>query len=350
MTKINSLTTDFGSPQVVLSFVISVIATTTISTVIAILSGIVSDADSCLPVKFQHALSRSCSPKSKLRCAWVKNFLQRMLLGLADQQLVTGIALLIAGGIKWQQYDASTAASEIGFLSGAHAALIVYLSCLASSSHLAGILNLRSYFRKHRILGTVRICLVALFAVFLTVALRYSANAFGILAAYVDYPFEFISTVIPIWFPILLAVPILAILYTFWLALIQILDRPRLWIERMIRKKIWPFVRKWLGIWAALSLCRRILPENICNWCSRSVKSLFWFGLFGHPFFTCILQIIFTFLSVSLALLQKLIPSYFPDLPCDLTSPEENAWGFGQVLPMLLLLLPLLQAAELLSG
>ena len=144
--------------------------TTGASIATTVLSGIVKDEHSCLPVRLQNALHRRYSAPARGQCRRAQAVLERLILALADQQLATGIALLVAGGIKWVEAP--------GFASGAHASLVVCLSCLSSSSHLAGIINLKGYFRTHRRLGILRIILVAAYAVSLSLALRYIPTAY----------------------------------------------------------------------------------------------------------------------------------------------------------------------------
>ena len=312
--------------------------TTATSLAIAVLSGVVLDEDSCLPINFQHALNRRCSARTQARCRRAKAILERLILALADQQLATGIALIIAGGIKWGQ--------QPDFIRGAHAALIVALTCLSSSSHLAGLMNLRSYLRTHRALAILRLILVALFAHCLSVALRFSDTAFSRLMDFVGGQFHPNAFVWGLTFPL----PVVPVLYTFWVALIHLLDEARPRVTRAIRGSLWPWARKWLGIGLALAPCRRVLPASAYSRLSKKTKATLWFLVFGHPFVVCICQICFATLAMFYVLAQKFVPSNDPDRPCDLTSTDENTWGFGQMLSMLLLVLPLLQGAEILSG
>lgn len=54
---------------------------------------------------------------------------------------------------------------------GAHFALIAYLSCLSSSSHLAAIMTLRMYLEDNQTLALFRITFISLFAVLLSVSI-----------------------------------------------------------------------------------------------------------------------------------------------------------------------------------
>lgn len=59
---------------------------------------------------------------------------------------------------------------------GALFGLIVYMSCLASSSHLACLLTLRKYLDSHRLTTYLRVTLIFVFAVFLWTAITFSTT------------------------------------------------------------------------------------------------------------------------------------------------------------------------------
>ena len=71
-----------------------------------------------------------------------RKILDRLVLAFADQQLVTGISLLVSGYVK----GSSDMQGLWHYIDGAHFSLIVYMSYLSSSSHLASVLTLRRYF------------------------------------------------------------------------------------------------------------------------------------------------------------------------------------------------------------
>ena len=293
-------------------------------------------------------IHRRCSLKTQQRCRRIKDFLERLILALADQQLATGIALLVAGGIKWyQNKDPSGQHSSAGAIGAAHGALIVALSSLASSSHLAGLINLRVYLRKHRTLAWIRIAMVAVYAFVLSFALRFTTTSYSRFMDYLGAMFG----PSPIVLRLTYCLPLLMTLHLFWLGLIQLLDGPRIRFESCFRRRILPFARKWLGLGLVSRGLRSALSDGAYALLSKVVSATFWFLIFGHPFFICVIQLAITSLSAFSALTQKFIASKDPNFPCDLTtSAEENAWGFGQMLAMLLLLLPLLQGLETFSG
>jgi hypothetical protein len=88
------------------------------------------DKNAFLPHKWKLRLNRGLNNASIKRRFFFRRVLDRHILSLADQQLITGFALVLAGHIKFT--------SEI---QGAHFSLIVYLGCLSSSPHLAGVIT-----------------------------------------------------------------------------------------------------------------------------------------------------------------------------------------------------------------
>lgn len=93
------------------------------------------------------------------RCLFARRILERLILDFADQQLVTGFALLISAWVKLHSNSVVEEAVErLGALlpdyylrfpnlslPNAEFALIVFLCMASSSSHLACILVLRDY-------------------------------------------------------------------------------------------------------------------------------------------------------------------------------------------------------------
>lgn len=116
------------------------ITTTSASIVAAILDARLDDPESFFPLQLLFWMRDTVvSLPSRGRGDRWRMTLDHLILSLADLQLITGFALLMAGyatvfsGIKKpQDYQ------------NAHWTLIVYMSCLSSSTHLAAVLTLRN--------------------------------------------------------------------------------------------------------------------------------------------------------------------------------------------------------------
>jgi hypothetical protein len=144
--------------QAMLSFGIASLLTTIASIAAALLDAAVADPMALLPLWLQDWLSRGLSTQQiDNRKLW-RRVLDRLILSFADQQLVTGFALLASG------YHTSFPGVDGN---DAHWNLVVYMSCLSSSTHLACVLTLRKYFVKHKVTAIMRVVLIILFSLLL---------------------------------------------------------------------------------------------------------------------------------------------------------------------------------------
>lgn len=310
------------------------ILTTTASIAAAVLDEILIADTAFLPKKLNRLFSKDQNPERVRRCKFRRNVLDRLILSLADQQLVTGFSLMLTGWIVYS-YD----------LESAHFALIVYLSCLSSSSHLAAIVTLRKYFEENQTLALFRIAIISVFALLLSVSISMT-SAFGPFYFFFHAMTEDILTAPP-GFGIVLS--IMPILWTFWTGVWQIMPAQRASLQAGLRRRVWPWVeraeldRRWPWIQRRLHV-----PERM----SQKMERLFWSTLtymcFLSPMTVFLIQVVFAMISVSMALAQKFSPG--SEELCSLNSPEENEMGYGQVLAILLLLLPAIATFEAYKG
>ena len=76
-------------------------------------------------------------------------FLRRNLLGFSDQQLVTGIGIQVVGF------------SKICSLNSYHLNIIFSLAQLSTTTHIFTLVKLREYFKQHKLVRNVRVVLMA---------------------------------------------------------------------------------------------------------------------------------------------------------------------------------------------
>lgn len=187
------------------------VATTTTSIAVAILEGITRDHEVFLPNILQRWLSKNASNYSKDRSRFWRKVLDRLILSLADQQLITGIALVTSGYIQTSSVpmppELLATRKGILFILTAHSSLLIYLTCLSSSSHLASVITLRKYFHDHKIVSIIRVCLIVAFALFISITVAL-ANSFSVICELIvrSSSGEAFSIVIPV----------MIILYSFW--------------------------------------------------------------------------------------------------------------------------------------
>ncbi|MCJ1388162.1 hypothetical protein MMC18_001007 [Xylographa bjoerkii] len=332
-----------GGLMVVLSFVISSLITTACSIYAAILDGKILDEKAFLPRYWQDWLHKEITVAVQLRSLRRRRLLDRLILGYADQQLAIGLCLLISGYIKM-------GSAGTDYLYGAHFSLIVRQSCLSSSSHLAAVITLRKYLETYRVSGILRVYLVTIYALFLSGSI-VAGMTFSPLIETLSMMFKRIFSInfmIP-FSKIFIshALPVLLIIYIFWLAIIQLNSELQRKTERIIRKSCL-FCYLFFRLEKIRIRGQARLSTGICKTLSRvkmGVKSMFWKCLFASPFFVFLLQIVFAVISLTATFTQKFMKNPDPG-GCDLTSFEEDEWGFGQTLPMFFLFLPVLSAIE----
>lgn len=294
-------------PQVVFSFVITGVLVTLSSVYATVLDAKIKDPKALLPSRVNAWLCSGVAKDAARRFRLHRKVLEKLIQAFTDQQLVTGISLLLSGYIKYGFYGYGPR--------NAHFTLGLFLSCLSSSSHLAGVITLRRYLNHHPTTARLRVFLIICFALLLAVSM------------FVTNP------LMPFYIPLLWAGPVglppmLCIIYVFWMAVMQCMDGWRQKLQSQIRR-LWPLA------W------RRKL--------SRIFRAFVWFCLIGHPFEVFIIQILFAVISLYFVLAQKFAPTPDPQF-CSLNNADENLWGFGQTLPMFLLLQPLVTALETYLG
>jgi hypothetical protein len=153
----------------VLPFVIAAIATTSASISATILDDVVDKKGSFLPKKTARWLTRGHSPSSHRRAKRWRRTLNQLVLSFDHQQLVTGFALIISG--YWKVWRLSN-----NFSHNAHWTMVVYLSFMSSSSHLAGIFTLSKYLETHKGTRRARIVAIVVFSVLLVITFVKSTS------------------------------------------------------------------------------------------------------------------------------------------------------------------------------
>lgn len=320
------------------------IATTAASIVAAILDARLDDPKSFFPLQLLFWMRDKVPLPAHGREDRWRRTLDSLILSLADLQLITGFALLIAGyatvfrGVTPQDYH------------NAHWTLIVYMSCLSSSTHLAAVLTLRKYFDDHKKIAVLRICLILAFSALLVVALSTS-RSFSVFLL----PFRLILFKTDIEWRSKHAIAwalfwILPFIYVFYIAIIQLLPKRRDGIKTWLSRKAWPIVHKWLGLWLISTLVQRSLGKKIHHTVWAYFVASFWYFLFSSPRSIFVLQILFSLIAATFCLAQKFAMPTQADkdagFRCSLNNRQENRMEFGQVLSFLLLLQPVLAAWE----
>ncbi|KAK8167515.1 hypothetical protein BC567DRAFT_14888 [Phyllosticta citribraziliensis] len=297
------------------------------------------------------------------------------MLALADQQLLTGSAIIIAG--YFRATKSTLVNTDLKFeyrIREPHFHLILYLSCLSSSSHLASIITLQQYFAAHRLARTIRVWLIYTFAVLLAISITY-AQPFSMLhVGALESPINWgrpedrcmmknasstcndNSTFFAILrYLIVFIIFYFAIISPFWIAAHQISPsltcraepgtpqaRFRAFFKRhfaiqwkparMLSPKAW--LRR---LSESLERCEGSGPwSRFVRATPRKVKSTRRKLTFGTPTLLFYSQLLLMSISLTYTLAQKVAePS--EDWLCGLNDLDANTWNFGQFLPLILL-------------
>lgn len=233
----------------------------------------------------------------------------------------------------------------------------------SSSSHLASVLVLREYMETHRSSARLRMALMVLFACFLAVTISLASSLTAYFAWIVSGVFSLALSNEdrnnpPEWLLVLdialcMAIPLLVILAIFWVCTLQLSPRLKGKVQDKVRSIVLARLRKWFRlskIWHFVLM--QLVPRKRRALFTKSFKQVFWFIILGNEFVVFLFQVILATLSVMWVGLQRLaLPPDFwsygtkPPL-CSLHKVAgEGEWAsFGQLLPLIFLVLPLFSA------
>ncbi|KAH7130388.1 hypothetical protein B0J11DRAFT_557485 [Dendryphion nanum] len=323
----NGVEPDIAGIGVVISFVLASIMTTVASILAMLLEQAFDDKGQFNVRKpVEYFRERFLHTEWKMNYAW-RPFLDPLIIGLGDQQLITGYAVLFSGWIKVAQnaFEAQ----------GAHFVLVLYICALSSSSHLAALITLRKYFRKYKLIAKIRIATVVIFALFLFCSM-IACIAMPPTTMVYDGKIETQRRVHRLSF----LVPMFFMLIGFSTALVCILYRPK--------SPGLAYQTSDLSGRSILSLIHRVTDHKRSLSIPRNIGLVILYYLFLNPLVAFIVQIILMLLSIILVLTQKFSKPAGGDKGrwCGLEDPAENSWGFGQTLSLVMLLLPAMSAGQ----
>ena len=270
-----------------------------------------------------------------------------MVLALSDQQIVTGIAILVAGFTK------------IRTISMYHWQVIVYLAWMSSNVHLTSLSYLRIYLQRNRKLRAFRVGAMSVLFLLLFVALyptcdtRWAVETSGKS----DLPSQIPARIFWTGDEILHdgysfgpdgRVRIDAIVAYIFLTVSYV------WKILMLYDRSRDTLRDWTRT-KPLHILERAIQRQATRPRRRGRGPAYKFLVSNYIIILALSDLAVSFAGslwlVTIGLiwgsLQVLIPRR--GVPDDMYS-EESAWGFGQILPMLFLILPFIGMAESLHG
>ncbi|KAF2145189.1 uncharacterized protein K452DRAFT_356486 [Aplosporella prunicola CBS 121167] len=163
---------DISGLGVIISFAFAAVLTTGAAVHAAVLDGMANKEHVVMPKFIADWLSKNRRPESIRNLEFQRELLDRLMIALADQQLLTGFALLVSAFVLAGK-DVNNLESFDSKISWAQWDLVVLLSCLSSSSHLACVITLKHYFVKYHTSAWLRIILIILFAVLVAAILGF---------------------------------------------------------------------------------------------------------------------------------------------------------------------------------
>jgi hypothetical protein len=268
--------------------------------------------------------------------------LQKAILLLSDSQIVTGLAMLVAGFIRSCQ------------LSLYHYQVIVYLAWMASSTHMTAITVLRSYLRRLRPVLNWRVVTMTVMFAMLVAALALTASTVMPSDLNIGHGLFFDSPMSCAWnkeymrwWPpdVVFSVCLISVGYLsrlsklfistseffrFWLR-----DRPSTWLKRTFD--------------IADGSARR--SKNMgARFCWRTLATLI-LGIYvdARSLYDLYESLLSELIWLSFSLFYG-VSKTFTWRKDSAVREYENKWGFGQLVPLLLLLLPLVALQEIYAG
>ncbi len=274
----------------------------------------------------------------KMSSPWSR-VLQKAILHLSDSHIITGLAILIAGFIQ---------ACQISIY---HFHFVVYLAWLASSTHLTTLTILRNYLRRHRSILKWRVIAMVIMFIMLITALSLTSSRVwpsgDWYELYYDSPVscawkqEYMTYRPDAAFSVFLVTAgYLARLSKLFISTSEFFrswlrDRPSSWLkhkydftQRRRRASNNATARVFWKLLGALSLRVYIDARALYDLYESLLSELIW-------------------LSFSLLWGVSKILTWRMGAPVTM---YENKWGFGQMLPLLLLLLPAVAVPQFYDG
>ncbi|KAK8208546.1 hypothetical protein IWZ01DRAFT_345666 [Phyllosticta capitalensis] len=347
---------DIAGLGVIAAFVVAAVMTTGLAVCAAILDILHGTSDAVLPAKTVNKIHKrwGMGLEVKGRYSLTRKMIDRVMLSLADQQLLTGFAIMISFWLRYNDYNDHHRN---------HVDLVMYLSCLSSSSHLASVITLKRYFKEHSMTARLRMVLIFLYALFLTSSIIitmpfppfYQALVWLMNHLFSCDDFDCTSTLPYIIFYFLTVV---FVFYPFWVAFCQVFEGAKRLSQHGIRTA---------GHWMSLSPLRPRLHlrqrlskrsprlASAMESAGRGITAAFWFVLFGDLHLAFVQQLFFVSISLAFVFLQKFAEPPSPDDDdgprlCGLNLPSTNVFGFGEILSLIMLVQPAFSAVSTYYG
>ena len=257
-------------------------------------------------------------------------------MSLSDQQLVTGLAILVAGYYEMANHN----------LTLYHWHMIVWLALLSSSVHIASLTLLRDVLNKNPVLRNLRVAGMLILLVLLSTATWPTRG--GLSALYVPAKCCWTQSrsltkmtkqsfrgYDPSW-----CITLVMLLFAYAWKLSQLFDPSRSWIRKWLVAKPQAAIER--------SMRRSILSRRPrwLTWLAYRLLTVYYLTLVVYAEFaeSFAASIVFLLLSLPYGITSIIMTRKYvsPDVISG-----ESSLTFGQLVPLLLLILPVMAALEL---
>jgi hypothetical protein len=251
---------------------------------------------------------------------WIQ-VLDRLILGFSDQQLVTGMAVLMIG------------LGTIGQISTYHFYVIESLAMFSCGCHLASVITLRRYFQEHPFLALLRVGAMFTFAIMLSISIIYAGTVFLLIfGTSVQCPLRCTIINQALVGRIINVLITIVLIWAYYAALVYVFPNGTIFFQTWLVTK--PIILLEF-ILQAISGGRYgyQFHERFRHW-NAPITAI---GL------TFTLQLIWSLVAFGGAITVRAEGERY-------LSGSENQWSFGQILAVFLIVLPFLSAAEVFIG
>jgi hypothetical protein len=288
--------------------------------------------------------------------ATLRKVIERITLILSDQFLVTGIAVLVTGYIK---------SCNISIY---HFEIVTWLGWLSSNGHQIALTSIRLYFQDHQMVLRYRAFAMAIcFLLLLTAVNLAGAQAALIIETphtSVDYdgyvynpgrPYAYDAPARCTWTSSAFTAPAADVVFAtivlvlgFVSRVVRLFDASSNLFENWLRKRPGKFLRRLGEVWLARAdNSGSLLPRLWWRIATGAVITIY---VFGKAFYDCIGSTLNQLIWLSFSLFYGTAKIFSWRGVTKGVGLNENGWGFGQIVPLLMLLQPLMALPELFSG
>ena len=298
----------------------------------------------------------SSSSQQPTLSATLRKVIERITLILSDQFLVTGIAVLATGYIR---------SCNISIY---HFEIVTWLGWLSSNGHQIALTSIRLYFKDHQMVLRYRAFAMAICFLLLLVAINLAgAQATQIIkspATIVDYggyifnngrPYTYDAPARCTWTTSAFTAPAADVVFAtivlvlgFVSRVVRLFDVSSNLFEHWLRKRPGKFLRQLGEVWLARADDSASLLPRL--WWRIATGAVITIYVFGKAFYDCIGSTLNQLLWLSFSLFYGTAKIFSWRALTIGVGLDENKWGFGQIVPLLMLLQPLMALPELFSG